>query len=169
MSCSAWAPAVVKRGRVVEQGTHDQLLAVGGVYHTLVQMQQMQGAESEDKEEQIAHLEAVPEVSGAAAGAAAVAAAAPACIVARLASWRAAGLQVKVPSNVETRLPKPLHMVPLLPCALLVCRTCLHRHARGPQRTAAPPWTGPAPRARSSQLPWAPSGRLVGTPPVQAC
>lgn len=58
----------------MEQGTHDELMAAAGVYHTLVQMQQMQGAASEDEEEEEeaapqpgAHLEAVPEVGAAAA------------------------------------------------------------------------------------------------------
>lgn len=36
------SPAVVKKGFVVEQGTHDELLERQGAYHTLVQMQQVQ-------------------------------------------------------------------------------------------------------------------------------
>jgi hypothetical protein len=147
---------VVKRGRVVEQGTHDELLAVGGVYHTLVQMQQMQGAASEDEEEDAlhpgSHLEAVPEVSGAA------------CwfyVIARLASWRTASFLVREQSTNLLNCPRMLPL--LLPCGPLTCRTCLRRRAPAPQWMAAPPLTGPAPRARRSQLPWAPFGRRVGT------
>ena len=45
-------PAVVKRGRIVEQGTHGELLAnTGGAYHTLVQMQQAIGDDTEEEEE----------------------------------------------------------------------------------------------------------------------
>lgn len=39
--CARHPSAVVKRGRIVEQGTHDELLAHNGAYFTLVQMQQV--------------------------------------------------------------------------------------------------------------------------------
>ncbi|KAJ3351105.1 GTPase-activating protein, partial [Allomyces javanicus] len=35
---------VIKQGHVVEQGTHDELLAMRGLYHTLVQKQQLGAA-----------------------------------------------------------------------------------------------------------------------------
>jgi hypothetical protein len=44
--------AVVKRGRIMEQGTHDELLEQGGAYATLVQMQQATGDVSDDDDEQ---------------------------------------------------------------------------------------------------------------------
>jgi hypothetical protein len=46
--------AVVKKGRVVEQGTHDQLVDQGGTYAALVAMQQAEGGpggEDDDDEE----------------------------------------------------------------------------------------------------------------------
>jgi len=44
--------AVVKRGRVVEQGTHTELMERGQAYFTLVQMQQAQANLSESDEEE---------------------------------------------------------------------------------------------------------------------
>lgn len=70
---SPLAPAaVVKKGTVVEQGTHDELLEKGGAYHTLVQMQQATGdVTSSDDEGSVdgyvpGGLQTVPEVPSAA-------------------------------------------------------------------------------------------------------
>lgn len=63
--------AVVKRGRVVEEGTHAELIERAGAYNLLVQMQQTDGsaaeAEEEDEEaqqqEQSEHMSTIPEVA----------------------------------------------------------------------------------------------------------
>ena len=52
----------VKRGRIVEQGTHDELLARGGAYFTLVQMQQAGPQTMDNFARAIVHH---PEITGA--------------------------------------------------------------------------------------------------------
>ena len=51
---------MVKRGRIVEQGTHDQLMGAGGAYFTLIQMQQATGDVSEDDDDDAAGAGAAP-------------------------------------------------------------------------------------------------------------
>jgi hypothetical protein len=41
MFCTLRPAAVVKKGTIVEEGTHNELLAKNGAYATLVQMQQL--------------------------------------------------------------------------------------------------------------------------------
>ena len=43
---------MVKRGQIVEQGTHAELMAEGGTYQLLVQMQQTQGGDQGESEEE---------------------------------------------------------------------------------------------------------------------
>ena len=50
-SAPALAPAVVKRGRIVEEGTHQQLMERQQAYYTLVQMQQAQASLSDDDDD----------------------------------------------------------------------------------------------------------------------
>lgn len=65
---------MVKRGHIVEQGPHDELMSAAGAYYTLIQMQQATGeASDEDAEEEGgagagAALEALPEESEVRAG-----------------------------------------------------------------------------------------------------
>ena len=129
------AATVVKRGRIVEQGTHDELLARNGNYFTLVQMQQATGEVSEDEEEGAAGaLESVPEGAAVQVG---------------IGAGRLHGSICTRVHAVPPVPPAPHPRVHLPACLPAACRRSRSRRAAG----AASHWITPMRRLRARMAP----------------